>query len=153
MILSYETFRIFTVIICQKESGDLLDRNSFWSSSKKGIFPPGAITLIFTIRLSNSSTHIFSYLYVKKKFYILLCISSYNPFSFYIVPNLPDIFFPFFFVLHFILFPIFFYKCKIFLKTCFKYSLHLGVQSGPCEEQLVKLDEQCSEKTYKVDEP
>ena len=29
-------------------------------------------------------------------------------------------------------------------------SLHLGIQSGPCEDQLIKLDEQCSEKTYKV---
>ena len=29
-------------------------------------------------------------------------------------------------------------------------SLHLGIQSGPCEEQLVRLDEQCNEKTYKV---
>jgi len=28
--------------------------------------------------------------------------------------------------------------------------LHLGVQSGPCEDQLVRLDEQCSENTYKV---
>ena len=28
--------------------------------------------------------------------------------------------------------------------------MHLGIQSGPCEEQLVRLDEQCNEKTYKV---
>ena len=32
----------------------------------------------------------------------------------------------------------------------FHCSLHLGIQSGPCEDQLIKLDEQCSEKTYKV---
>ena len=32
----------------------------------------------------------------------------------------------------------------------FLFSLHLGIQSGPCEDQLIKLDEQCSEKTYKV---
>ena len=32
----------------------------------------------------------------------------------------------------------------------FYFSLHLGIQSGPCEDQLIKLDEQCSEKTYKV---
>ena len=32
----------------------------------------------------------------------------------------------------------------------FSFSLHLGIQSGPCEEQLVRLDEQCNEKTYKV---
>lgn len=32
----------------------------------------------------------------------------------------------------------------------YDFSLHLGIQSGPCEEQLVRLDEQCNEKTYKV---
>ena len=37
-----------------------------------------------------------------------------------------------------------------FIKTFSYFSLHLGIQSGPCEEQLVRLDEQCNEKTYKV---
>ena len=37
-----------------------------------------------------------------------------------------------------------------FIKTISCFSLHLGIQSGPCEEQLVRLDEQCNEKTYKV---
>ena len=36
------------------------------------------------------------------------------------------------------------------LLIIFLFSLHLGIQSGPCEDQLIKLDEQCSEKTYKV---
>jgi len=43
---------------------------------------------------------------------------------------------------------------KEVLEFCFPElqlsSLHLGIQSGPCEEQLVRLDEQCNEKTYKV---
>ena len=41
-------------------------------------------------------------------------------------------------------------KNILFLKEKYFFSLHLGIQSGPCEEQLVRLDEQCNEKTYKV---
>ena len=32
----------------------------------------------------------------------------------------------------------------------FFYSLHLGIQSGPCEEELIRLDEAYVQNKYKV---
>jgi len=32
----------------------------------------------------------------------------------------------------------------------FRFSLHLGIQSGPCEEQIIRLDEAYVQNKYKV---
>ena len=32
----------------------------------------------------------------------------------------------------------------------FNYSLHLGIQSGPCEDELIRLDEAYVQNKYKV---
>ena len=34
--------------------------------------------------------------------------------------------------------------------SCYCFSLHLGIQSGPCEEELIRLDEAYVQDKYKV---
>ena len=37
-----------------------------------------------------------------------------------------------------------------FTISSFNYSLHLGIQSGPCEDELIRLDEAYVQNKYKV---
>jgi len=39
---------------------------------------------------------------------------------------------------------------KYILNYQFFFSLHLGIQSGPCEEQIIRLDEAYVQNKYKV---
>ncbi len=41
-------------------------------------------------------------------------------------------------------------SCLIVLPSASCYSLHLGIQSGPCEDELIRLDEAYVQNRYKV---